>query len=202
MMFVRTKCIAVTLIGMLFSYVVHADAVAQKQVLPRSFGPLTLGITEEVFKKVTGVTPEFCHHCAQDETTTAVYIEKHSRVYPEYLYSLPKNDQGFGCKFYKGKLYLIEASPEISEINAAKKHYTALYGPPSKMEDWSNGVSWVTWENKTTAFVLAYDREKSGAFWHTIPAGTVTFVQYIDKPLRNALEAQEKKRPTRASHEQ
>lgn len=197
MKLVREKCIAVTLICMLLSYVVHADAVPQKQVLPRSFGPLTLGMTEEAFKKVTGVTPNFCHWCALDELTAPIDANKYPGLFPK----LSKPDQGFDCGFYRKKLYRIEtSSPEIKQIDAAKKHYTALYGPPSKMEDWPNGVSWLTWENRTTAFVLAYDREKSGTFWHTIPAGTVTLVQYIDKPLRDALEAQEKKSPTRAHH--
>ena len=200
MKLIQTRSIVVTLISMLLWCGVHADAVPQKQALPRSFGPLTLGMTEEAFNKVTGVTPNFCHHCAQDETNAAVYIEKHPHVYPEYLYSLPKSNQGFGCKFYKGKLYLIEAFPELSEINTAKKKYTETYGPPSNVDDWPNGVSWITWENKTTAFVLAYEREKSGTFWHTIPAGTVTLVRYVDKPLRDTLEAQEKKNPTRAHH--
>lgn len=200
MKFVRTKSAIVVLIGMLLLGVAHADAGPQKQTLPRSFGPLTLGMTEEAFKKVTGLTTRYCAHCALDEFTVDVYPEKYPRIFPDYVYSLSKNEQGFDCNFYKGKLYRIEVSPEISEINAAKKKYTELYGLPSSEEDWPNGVSWVTWENKTTAFVLAYEREKSGTFWHPIPAGTVTLVRYVDKPLRDALEAQEKKNPTRAHH--
>ena len=192
---------------MLLSCVTHAEAMAKKELLPRTFGPLTLGMTEAAFKKVTavakpyfGLTPYFCHHCAQDETIASIFVDRHPRIFPEYLYTLSKDEGGFGCFFYRGKLYRIETSSEIKKIDAAKKHYTALYGTPSRIEDWPNGVSWVTWENKTTAFVLAYNREKGGTFWYPIPPGTVTLVQYIDKPLRDALEAQEKKKPTRQHH--
>jgi len=197
----RTGSATLTLASMLMLGTVHADSVPQKQMLPRSFGPVSLGMAEEQFKKITGTKEmDFCAHCALDESVMGVDVEKLPGIFPAYLYKLPKYARGFGGFFYKGKLYKIETSPEIDEIKAAKKKYTELYGPPSSEEDWPNGVSWVTWENKTTAFVLAYDREKSGTFWHTIPAGTVTFVQYIDKPLRDSLEAQEKKKPTRASH--
>ena len=198
--FVRAGTVAFALIGALLLNTACADTGAQKQALPRSFGSLTLGMTEEVLKKLTGLSTYACHHCAQYEYTVAVYAEKYPSMFPAYIYALPKHQRGFDCYFYKGKLYKIETSPEISEINAAKKIYTERFGPISGQEDWPNGVSWVTWENKTTAFVLAYDREKSGTFWHPIPAGTVTLVRYIDKPLRDALEAQEKKNPTRAHH--
>ena len=128
----------------------------------------------------------------------SVDVDKFPGVYPAYLYALPKYARGFGVSFYKGQLYMIETSPEIEEIEAAKKKYTELYGPFSKEEHWPNGVSWVTWENKTTAFVLAYNREKSGTFPYTKPPGTVSLVRYLDRPLSEALEAQEKTHPSRS----
>ena len=201
MRLIQTGSTAVALASMLLLGVAHADSALQKQTLPRSFGPVALGITEEQFKKITGIKKmDFCAHCAIDESMMSVEVEKFPSVYPAYLYTLPKYARGFGASFYKGKLYMIETSPEIEEIKAAKKKYTELYGPPSSEEDWPNGVSWVTWENRTTAFVLAYNREKTGSFFSTIPAGTVTLVRYLDKPLHNALEAQEKKNPSRSHH--
>lgn len=197
MRLIQTRCKMMMLIGMLLLSACYADAGPQKEKLPRSIGPLTLGMTEEAFKKITGVTPNFCHWCALDELTAPIDADKYPGLFPK----LSKGGQGFDCGFYKKKLYKIEtSSSEMKQIDAAKKHYTALYGPPSKVEDWPNGVSWLTWENKTTAFVLAYNREKSGTFPYTMPPGTVTLVQYIDKPLRDALEAQEKKNPTRQHH--
>lgn len=188
------------IIGILLLSATYADVAPKRQALPRAFGPLTLGMTEDAFKKVTGLATRACHECAQDESTVSVDVEKYPGLFPAYLYALEKYQRGFDCNFYKGKLYRIEAFPEIKEIEAAKKKYTELFGPPSKMEDWENGVSWVTWENKTTAFVLAYVRKKGDAYPLTLPVGTVSLVRYIDKPLRDALESQEKKSPTRRNH--
>jgi len=186
--FMRAGTVIFTLIGALLLNTACADTGAQKQALPRSFGSLTLGMTEEALKKLTGLSTYACHHCARDEYTVAVDAEKYPKMFPAYVYSLPKHQRGFDCNFYKGRLYKIDVPPEIKEIGAAKKQYTALYGPPSKTEDWPNGLSWVTWENKATAFVLAYVRKKGDAYPLTLPVGTVSLVRYIDKPLRDALE--------------
>ena len=56
MKFVRTKGFVVVLIGVLLLNAAHADSGSQKQTLPRSVGPLTLGMTEEAFKKITIVS--------------------------------------------------------------------------------------------------------------------------------------------------
>jgi hypothetical protein len=190
------KGITVTaIIGMMLLSTAFADVGSRRQSLPRSFGPFTLGMTEDAFKKVTGLAIRACHECAQGESTVDVDVEKYPGLFPAYLYGLEKYQRGLDCNFYKGKLYRIEAFPEIKEIEAAKKKYTELFGPPSKMEDWENGISWVTWENKTTAFVLAYVRKKGDVYPLTLPPGTVSLARYIDKPLRDALEAQEKKNP-------
>ncbi len=195
--------IFVTAIIMVLSGAARTDPAPQKQTLPRSFGPLTLGMTEGQFKKIAGpidVLP--CLHCALYENVMSVDIEKYPGVFPVYLYSLAKYQRGLDCSFYKGKLYRIETFPEIKEINAAKKKYTELFGPPSRTEDWPNGLSLAIWENKNTALVLTYVRKqrKDYAYPLTLPVGTVSSVEYIDKSLRDALEAQEKMKPTRQSH--
>ncbi len=180
----------------------QTDSVPQKQALPRSFGPLTLGMSIEEFRKVTNLTPISCPHCAQNESSASIYVEKYPGLFPKYIYLLKEYQRGFGCDFFNGKLYRIEAFPEIDKIEAARKKYTMLYGPPSKTTDWPNGLSFVVWENDKTALVLTYVRKqrKDYAYPLTMPAGTVSSVEYIDKPLRDALEAQEKKKPTRQHH--
>ncbi len=188
-----------TLVGMLLLGVALADAGSQKQTLPRSFGPISLGMTEEAFMRITGVTEAaFCAHCPLNESIMSVKVEKFPGVYPAYLYKLPKFARGFSVSFYKKQLYLIETSPEISEIGAAKKKYTDLFGAP-RFENWENGLSFAIWEDKTTALVLTYVRkqDKDQGYPLTMPVGTVSTVEYIDKALRDALEAQEKRKPTR-----
>jgi hypothetical protein len=202
MRLIGTRSAMFTLIGILLLNAVHADSVPQKQTLPRSFGPLTLGMTEDGFKKVTGTTKtDFCAHCADDESVMSVDAEELPGVFPAYIYKLPEYTRTVVGFFYKGKLYRIETSPEIGSISAAKNKYSELFGPP-KIEDWKNGLSFAIWENKTTAFVLTYVRkqDKDHGYPLTMPVGTVSHVEYIDKPLRDALEAQEKKHPTRTHH--
>ena len=188
-----------TLVGMLLLDTALADGGSQKQMLPRSFGPISLGMTEEAFMKLTGVSEAaFCAHCALNESIMSVKVERFPGVYPAYLYTLPKFARGFTVSLYKQQIYLIETSPEISEIGAAKKKYTDLYGVP-RLENWENGLSFAIWEDKTTALVLTYVRkqDKDQGYPLTMPVGTVSSIEYIDKPMRDALDAQEKKKPSR-----
>jgi len=148
-------------------------------------------MSEQAFTKITTLKSYGCE-CAQDEYTAAIDVKKYPNVYPSY--------DGFDVFFYKGKLYRIDLPPEIKDIRDAKEKYSRLYGPPSGMEDWPNGVSWVMWENTTTGFVIAYNREKTGMFLNAVPAGTVTLIRYYDKRLQDFLEKQEKKNHTREIH--
>lgn len=173
----------------------HSADELHGQTLPRSFGPLTLGMSEQAFTKITGLQSYGCE-CAQDEYTAAIDVKKYPNVYPSYISAL----DGFDVFFYKGRLYKIDLPSEIKDIRDVKERYSKLYGPPTSSEDWPNGVSWIKWENKTTGLVVAYNREKTGTFFNTLPAGTVTLIRYIDKPLSDALEKQEKNNPTRARH--
>jgi hypothetical protein len=145
-------------------------------------------MSEQAFTKATTLTSYGCE-CAQDEYTAAIDVKRFPNVYPSYIYAV----NGFDVFFYNGKLYKIDVPPEIKNIHDAKGKYSELYGPPSSTEDWPNGVSWVKWENKTTGLMIAYNREKTGTFIDSVPAGTVTLIRYYDKPLQDTLEAQEKK---------
>jgi hypothetical protein len=178
-----------------------ADSKSPAQTLPRSFGPVTLGMTEEKFKEIArGSTEEFCAHCADYESRMSVEVEEFPGVYPAYIYALPESARGFSVSFYKGKLYLIETSPEIVDIEAAKKKYGEKFGQP-KSKDWKNGLSFATWEDSATAVVMTYVRQqdKNQGYPLIMPVGTVSSIEYIDKPVRDELEAQEQKKPTRDS---
>ena len=199
MRFNQTQNSAVVVIGMLLLSAACAESTSHRQGLPRSFGPVTLGMSEEQFKKVTGlVKEEFCANCADHESTMSVEVERFPGVYPAYIYSLPKYARGFSVSFYKGKLYLIETSPEFGEIETAKKRYGEMFGQP-ETEDWKNGLSLAKWEDKTTAVVITYVRQqdKDQGYPLTMPVGTVSSIEYIDKSIHDELEAQEKQKPTR-----
>ncbi|KPK67723.1 MAG: hypothetical protein AMJ84_12500 [Acidithiobacillales bacterium SM23_46] len=69
MKFAKTGITVLALVGTLQLYLAYADAGPQNQTLPRNFGPVFLGMTEEAFRKTTGVTKTaFCAHCAMNES--------------------------------------------------------------------------------------------------------------------------------------
>lgn len=146
-----------TLLVFLLVSVVHADSGQSVGAIPRSFGPLTLGMTEQEFRKITGPIDIFaCHHCVANENMVAVNIEKYPGVFPSYLYSLAKYQRGLDCSFFKGRLYKIATFPEVQTIGVARGKYTDHFGSPPTIEDWQNGLSFAAWEDKKTAFVLTY----------------------------------------------
>src|SRR2546427_10857030 len=49
---------------------------ATKQQMPRSIGPISLGMTIESFRKVAPVQPNRCHHCANDELSASFLLKK------------------------------------------------------------------------------------------------------------------------------
>lgn len=194
----QTQGCLTVVIGMVLLSAACAEPTTQRQALPRNFGPVHLGMSEEQFTQITGVTKEdFCAHCADFESKKSVEIENSPGVYPAYLYALPKSARGFTASFYHGKLYSIEASPELAGIQAAKKKYGAIFGQP-RTTNWKNGLSFATWEDGVTAVVITYVRQqdRNQGYPLTMPAGTVSSIEYIDKSVRDDIQAHEKVKPS------
>jgi len=183
MKFIKGGCVLVALLSVLSVLKVIQGNAEQQRQLPRSFGFLTLGMSAKAFQKITGTTPEFCPHCADDE----LFADFDANGYPGFF---PDYKRWVSCFFYKDKLYRIEKVPEVRQIEEAKKKYIEAFGPYTKLENWENGISWLHWENKTTVLSIAYERK----------TGKADLIQYIDKLLRDELERREKKNPTRPKH--
>ncbi len=185
----QKRIITIWLASILLSGVAYSNT-EQKQVLPRSFGPLSLGMTEEEFQNITGLKTYACEGCKPHEFVAAIDIGRYPDLFPKYVYKFAAPQRGVDCGFYRNKLYKIAFPPEVKEIAAARRKYTETFGPPTKLDEWPNGLSWLTWENEKTIFSIAYVRKRGDAYPLTLPVGTVSSVYYIDKVLYNELHRQ------------
>lgn len=199
MRFGTTICAVAALVAVLTSQSIDASA-SQQPALPRAFGPIKLGMTVAEFKKVTGVTPEICPHCADNEQMADFYTDDYPSFFPEYYKSLRKSERAVECWFYKGRLYRFDLSPETKQIESLKAKYSERFGSDAKLEEWKSGLSSLIWDDKKTVIEVIHVRKKNPDYGITEPVGTVTVVRYLDKPLNAALERQESERPTREHH--
>jgi hypothetical protein len=193
MIAMKKAIITVWLVSIFFPGILYPD-VGDKQFLPRSFGPLSLGMTEKEFQTITGLTTYACEGCGPDEYAATIDIDRYPGIFPKYIYNLDTYKRGVDCAFYKGKLYKITIPPEVKEIESAKKKYTEAFGAPTKFDEWTNGLSWLIWENKATVFSLSYVRKKGNAYPLTLPVGTVSSVEYVDRIMRGQLDRHKKNR--------
>ncbi len=164
--------------------------------LPRSLGPLALGMTVEDFKKITGLTAQVCAHCANDEDRVGFDVSKYPDQFPKYLYSLSRGDRWIECGFYKNRLYKMTFAPEDKTISEAQARYIRLYGPATRTVEWADGDDSLVWESSSTSFGVTYIRQKKKvnffADLFTPSVGSVLSLEYADRKLRESLEAAEK----------
>jgi hypothetical protein len=177
----------------IFFYIAAAFA-SDHSKLPRSFGPLYLGMTENKFFKILKIKSYACGDgCVAAESIAAIDL----REYPQYFPRSEYPEDGIDCMFYKNKLYkIVLPSPNIS-IDSYRKTYSEKYGSPAKEEHWPNGISWVIWDNGVTLHSVTYVSRQGNDYPYNLPIRTVMSVEYIDKAASNAVlrdEKQEEKR--------
>jgi len=139
----------------------------QKPEPPRSFGPLVLGMSVEVFKAITGADPVRGVMCQEGELVALLYSTKEkaerfrgtyfvSRVatlkyQPPYL-----SPETIICSFYKGKLYSIEMSGIRGNSQSVKARYESALGKPS----WHDGDGMdslaLRWDTSATRLQFIY----------------------------------------------
>lgn len=148
----------------------------QKQKLPRSYGPLYLGMSVKEFKKTfTGVDIGRCVHCAEDELEADMCIKKEhmhtnlcDNVNPikftnAYIKFQPKELQSdsITCFFYKGLLYDIVMTDVKVKVDLVKKRYIKALGNPDSVDVWDTGLSQLRWKNSSTILGITFDTETS-----------------------------------------
>ncbi|MCG6976723.1 MAG: hypothetical protein LJE56_10050, partial [Acidiferrobacterales bacterium] len=164
-----------------------ADAAAEsvpKQLLPRSIGFLVLRTPEKEFSKITGVVPEYCHHCMDTEKIAEISIEKNLGIFPPHLYKKKhEHEKWIKCDFYKGVVYRIEYQPDKTKRTEVVQELKNIYGKIWKTDDWPNGLSWIYWRDKDTVFSITFVRKQGDSFPLTLPVDTVISTTLYDRQL-------------------
>lgn len=158
--------IVIFLIKPLYSY-------AEKQKLPRAYGPIYLGMSIEEFKKAVNKDPRdgWCATCAEGELLIELLISKEKGkkfnlleaiTFPDanITYQLPALQPEFvECRFYKDKLYFIhmDGVKEIPEV--VKNRYSKTLGKPLSDNAYSNGLSELVWKDDRTKLSVGYSTD-------------------------------------------
>lgn len=144
--------------------------------LPRNFGPFPLGMTTTEFKKVTGIEPEDCPRCDDNEEYAGIDDKMISRFIP-----VSGSDSGIDAFFFKGTLYRVGALMGNEKFNLQK--YISKFGKPHKSNE--NQGTFV-WEDPKTIIRINYARNAESGF----------VLEYSDKALEEQHYQQEKDHPT------
>jgi len=146
---------------------------AGKHRLPRSFGPVTLGMTVKVFQRIAKVEVGRCVHCRKKELYAYFYIDKkaaeHFREEPigikrAYLEYQPNTlrPEAVHLFFYEDRLYSIIMTGVKDTIKSVRSQYVKVFGNPSGVETWGSGLSELRWQRSSTQLTVTYATQKKG----------------------------------------
>jgi hypothetical protein len=150
----------------------------------RKVGPVELGMTEAVFKKVTNIEPEYYHEAVEGETLAEIDVRKFPGIFPSVFYHRSKEyEYWMACRFLNGILFEISYTPPAKNAKELILAFTAKYGAPTSNDDWPNGFTWTQWIKKDTILSIGHVRVKGDAFPLNQPVGTATEVKIADRLL-------------------
>lgn len=144
--------------------------------LPRNLGPFLLGMTTAEFKKVTGIEPEDCPRCDDNEEYAGIDDKMISKFIP-----VSGPDSGMDAFFFKGRLYRVGALMGNEKFNL--QNYIAKFGKPNRGDE-NKGT--FEWEDPKTVIRIDYARNTESGF----------VLEYNDKSLVEQHYQQEKDHPT------
>jgi hypothetical protein len=176
----------------IFFFIETAFSNGNNIKLPRSFGPVYLGMTEKNFIHKFKIESDPCEGCVLDESIAGINLRNYPQLFPKDKYS----QKGIDCMFYKGKLYKMILPADTTSIDSYRKKHALKYGAPTKEEHWPNGISWVYWDDGVTIHAVPYTNKRGNEYPFNVPKGTITHIEYIDKAMNNFVlrdEKQEKK---------
>ena len=140
-------------------FVVFASTFACAAELPRSIGPITLGMTPAEFKQATGVGTEPCPRCdANEEYAYAGHITLKGKLPPEF--------EGHGVEvfFFKGLLYKISVEAQLPTPDSAKEYF-AKFGKTKDIKSSPDEANvYRIWEDKKTKVTILYDKGSINSF--------------------------------------
>jgi len=149
---------------------VHGE---RQRPLPRSFGPITLGMSIDSFKKIFPVDIGRCVHCVEDEVQAVIVLGRESSFPPDpeagtlkgaSLQYQPDSlrPETVTCFFYRGKLYGITFTGVKDALVSVKDRYIKALGRPVAEKDFGTGASELRWESSTTHLTVGYNTRAEG----------------------------------------
>lgn len=181
--------LSIFIILLLFSITTNAE---QKQKLPRSYGPLYLGMSVKEFKKIADVEMGQCVHCAEGELHAVLTVdEKTAKFFETTLIVLDKaslkyqpttlQPEDATCFFYKEILYKIEMHNIKGYVESIKNRYVKALGEPTTINVWDTGISKLTWEDSSTSLEVLYSTEQKGIGFSLIVYTDLKILKQVPK---------------------
>ncbi len=144
--------------------------------LPRSFGGISLGMSEQTFEMKFRLATSGCATCQADEHYSSFFLDKdeahffnkepinNKDLQTGYLTYLPASlkPKDVHCYFYKGKLYAITFSHIQSTLETIRDSYVKKLGKPT-IDVWDTGVSQMRWQNASTRLSVVYQTGTKGS---------------------------------------
>lgn len=157
----------------------HAAYAGNKLRLPKSYGPLYLGMSVKEFKTVVDVSIGRCVDCVEDQLEADLLISKRlaegfsinmgKRLEPvklkdAYIKFQAKEMQPemVVCFFYKNALYGIVMSNVKGRLELVKNSYIKALGNPTAIDVWDSGLSQLRWEDSSTRLSVVYSTNTAG----------------------------------------
>ncbi len=166
-----------------------AQAPPGKLELPRSVGPIRLGMPTQAFTRLTHELPDCTpkQNCGAHEARATAFID----TLEAGSGALPAMQQ-FECAFVRDSLFAFTTPPLDRRYSAMRFRFNALYGAPTGEDTTDAGLGEVIWESKVTRLTLFYVRDGTTG---NVPAGTATAVEYADVRLKKLAEKDRGERP-------
>ena len=161
-----------------------------KLELPRSVGPIRLGMPTQAFTHLTNQLPDCTpkQNCGAHESRATAFIDT---LPPGGGVGLPAMQQ-FECAFVRDTLFVFSTPPLDRRYSAMRYRFNALYGAPAREDTTDAGLGEVIWESKVTRLTLYFARQGGSG---SVPAGTATAVEYADVRLAKLAEKDRGDRP-------
>ena len=152
--------------------------------LPRSVGPIFLGMTTHEFARVTGVVPEECgSDCNFMQASAQVWVDTLTR--PAKTRG-GKDSPGLEWMsvlsfFVKDSLYIINIFDLRSVASSVQAQIAGRYGPPDTTDSSDRIWSRIIWAQGPTTVILSYEHAPSP--YDSLPVGILLSSAYADNRL-------------------
>lgn len=127
--------------------------------ISRAYGPFELGMSEAAFSKLTGITPNSCPICLDNEHFVALsehQMQRHGVDEP--------NKNGVDFFFFNDALYLISRTPNTESLFTLREDISVDFGQADNQTTQNNKISALVWSDKITEISINYSANDNEIF--------------------------------------